>query len=169
MADLVQLDPVGTHEGLLERLCLHETITPGMPGYVDADSIKAMWFIRQMLANRVRFPRVFGNKAGITEAEVLKLKDQFPGFETYPALTAGSMKNVTECVRLANDPKGWRHALFLKHVQNAVAVAQAAAVPADQVVAEAAGWKKHDTPSPGAKYVLWRVLQGNDYYTTPMR
>lgn len=42
MVDLVHLDPVATHEGLIERLCLHETITPGVPGYIEADSLKAM-------------------------------------------------------------------------------------------------------------------------------
>ena len=168
MTDLVQLDPVGSHEGLLERLCLHETKTPGLPGYVAADSLKAMWFIRQFMANRIRYPLVFGNKAGITEAELMKEKDQFPGFETYPALTAAAMKNVTDCINLANDPKGWRHPLFLAHVQNALTVARASAVPADQIVPGAAGWKKEGTPSPGAKYVFWRNLQGNDYYTTPL-
>ena len=168
MADPVQLDHMATHAGLLERLCLHETITPGLPGYDDAESLKAMWFIRQMIANRLRFPRVFGNKKGLTETELMKIPKQFPGFETYPNLSSGAMVNVNQCVKLANDPHGWRHAKFLKHVQNAIVVAQAPSVPLDQAVPGAAGWKKHGAPSPGAKYAFWRTLQGNDFYTTPM-
>jgi hypothetical protein len=168
MTDTLQLDPVTTHAGLIERICLHETRTPGFPGYDEAESLKAMWFIRQMMANRVRYPRVFGNPVGITEAEIMRLPNQFPGFQTYPALTASAMKNVTDCVDLANNPRGYRHPLFLKHVQNAITVATAPAVPLDQFVPQAAGWKKQGSPSPGKRYTLWNTLQGNDYYITKM-
>jgi len=168
MADPIQLDPEATPAGLRERLFLHETLSPGFPQYNRDDALRVMWFIRQVLANRVAHPRVFGLRSPQTEASIITDPRQFPGFEGYPHLDSGSMANVYQCVLLANAPHDRRQAAYRQHVVDAITVATAAGIPADQRVPTAGGWKRHGTPSPGPKFQFYRSLQGNDYYTTPL-
>ena len=78
------------------------------------------------------------------------------------------MVNVYGCVSLANAAHDGRQPAYRQHVEDAITVATAAVVPPDQLVLTAAAWKRHGTPSPGTKFVLYRTLQGNDYYTTPL-
>jgi len=169
MPDPIRLDEVGTPAGLRERLFLHETLTPAFARYDREEAFHVMWFIRQVLANRVAHPRVFGIRGTVrSEADLMAIPNQFPGFETYPRLSAAEMTNVNECVRLANATGDRRQSAYRQHVQDAITVATAPAVPIQYSAPTAAAWKRAGTPSPGAKFTLYRTMQGNDYYTTPM-
>ncbi len=55
--DVVELDPLTTTAGLMERLFLHETRSPAYgKSYSQPDSLKAMRLMRQVLRNRLKHP-----------------------------------------------------------------------------------------------------------------
>ncbi len=165
----VRFDVEATPAGLRERLFLHETLTPAYPDYSRKNSVEAMWLIRQVIANRVTFPRAFGLHAPETEARLITDPNQFPGFEGYPNLSVTAMRNVYEVERLANSPRDRRHQLYLDHLTDAIMVATAPSVPTNMLVPGIAAWKTLGTPTPGKRFKYYKTLQRTDFYTTELR
>ncbi len=157
----------------MERLFLLEAITPGMPGYVAVENIRAMRLMRQTIENRLKSPAEYGARGAITETDIVDLGGQFAGFGGYPTLDADMAYNLALILRLANDPRDRRRTAYARYVQDAVTAATEATVPPVADYVDVTAWRTSGAGSPGPRFRLLTTLSGNDFYATnpvpPMR
>ena len=162
--DRIELDDIGSDAGLFERVMLHETLTPGMDGYVEADSLKAMRLMRQVFANRLKNKAYFGGNAVHTALDLLRIGGQFGEFSAYPKLNAEFMKNVTQIMGIANNPKHPGFEDYRKHVENAKLAATEIAPPADAIIPNVVCWRTQGSKGSGGYMRPSVSLQRNTFY-----
>jgi hypothetical protein len=80
--------PESSELGIVTRMLLAESTTPGDPDFVVEESLESMQWIRHVLLNRLKFgPQYFGTgKKATTIAELIKAPNQVKGFESYPGI-----------------------------------------------------------------------------------
>ena len=125
----IALDPEATDTGAMERLFLLEATTPGMPGYVAVENLRAMRLMRQTIENRLRSPAEYGARGATSETDIVDLGGQFAGFGGYPQLDADMAYNLTLFLRIANDLRDRRRSAYAQYVQDAVTAATEPTVP----------------------------------------
>ena len=163
MTDTLHLDDAATNAGAMERLFLLETRTPAYGDYDEAESLRAMRIMRQVIENRLKAPRLWGAPGATTETEVIAVSSQFAGFGGYPELSADMSSLLATILKLANSAADPRRAKYARFVQDAI-IAATEASPALPAYAEAAGWRTSRHSPPGANFRLIISLQGNDFY-----
>ena len=181
MADGDQLDPDDDGKplvlapstifvGLLERLMIHECVTPqDHRNWNKSDSLTAMRYIRQVVENRTLARKPFGLTAGASMADAemaaIKKPGQFGGFSKAPNFAIGYMDNVDLILRYANDPKDPRRNRNRAQVRNAIKAATEALISANLVVPRLYYWLAKGVPGPGARAHPYTTIQGNTFYT----
>jgi len=162
---MIDLHPLSTPAGLMERLFLHETRSPAYGARYDRDeSLKAMRLMRQVVANRLKHPRLWGAPGAKDEIGIITIKSQFGQFGLYPNLPPPFMAHVDAMVASANDASSSLHAANLQHVQDAVTAATEADPPADLVALAAVSWRTEGHGSPGGNFRAVVTVQGNTFY-----
>ena len=166
MAD-VQLAPEATDAGAMERLMLLETYSPGRVGFYDRDdSLRAMRLMRQVIANRLRAPSRYSAAGATSDTDIVKLGNQFAGFEDYPDLPASLKGNLVEILRVANAQADRRSPAYSRFVQDAITAATEASPPLGHVDTTATGWRTALHHSPGKNFRIIATLQGNTFFAT---
>jgi hypothetical protein len=168
-AAAIALDPETTDAGAMERLFLLEATTPGMPGYIAAENLRAMRLMRQTIGNRLKSPAEYGARGATSETDIVDLGGQFAGFGGYPALDADMTYNLKLFLRIANDPRDRRRPAHVQYVQDAITAAKEAIVPPVADFADATAWRTSGASSPGPRFRLLTTLSGNDFYATNPR
>ncbi len=161
----IALDPQSTPAGLMERLFLHETMSPAYAAYDRDDSLKAMRLMRQVLENRLLNARYWGAPGATSVIDIITIRSQFGAFGDYPDIPARFMSPVYAMVHLANTPSDQRSAANAQHVQDAITAATEANPPADVKIANLVAWRTAGHSSPGARFVAAVTIQGNTFYT----
>ena len=152
----------------MERMFLLETADPTRPDYNQADSLKAMRWMKQVVDNRLAAPQKsrFGEPANATtETDIISVGNQFAGFGDYPTLSAafkGKLALVLHLATATNDPRNADYAGF---VSNAILAATEVQPPSEARVPSLAAWRTKTTRSPGGDFRLYQTLQGNTFYT----
>ena len=165
MSDLVQLDPLTTPAGLMERLFLHETRSPAYGrAYDQADSLKAMRLMRQVLRNRLKHPEQWGARGATDEIPLITIRSQFGQFGLYPRLPVTFMAHVEEMIASANTPGSYLHAANLAHVRDAITAATEENPPADIAALGVVSWRTAGHGSPGPRFRAVVTVQGNTFF-----
>ena len=167
MADL-QLAPESTDAGAMERMLLLETADPSRPDYNQADSLKAMRWMKQVVDNRLAAPYKsrFGEPADAkTETDIIAVGNQFAGFGDYPTLDASLKGKLAVVLHLANTPSDKRSGDYAAFVNNAILVATEAQPSTEARVLNLAAWRTKSSHPPGGDFRLYMTLQGNTFYT----
>ena len=147
---------------------LLETADPSRPDYNQADSLKAMRWMKQVVDNRLAAPRKwrFGEPQDAkTETDIISVGNQFAGFGDYPELSADLKSKLAVILHLAaatSDPRNRDYAGF---VSNAIMAATETQPPTEARVPNLAAWRTKATRSPRGEFRLYRILQGNSFYT----
>ena len=162
----VTLDPETTNSGAMERLFLLEATTPGMPGYIASENLRAMRLMRQTIENRLSSPAEYGAKGAASEIDIVELGGQFAGFSDYPTLDADMTYNLALFIKLANDTRDRRRSLYEQFVRDAVTAATEPIMPPVADYADVTAWRTSGSSSPGPRFKLLTTLSGNDFYAT---
>ena len=158
------LAPLSTPAGLLERMFLHETLTPEYADRYNRDqSLRAMRFMRQVLENRLKDAAHWGAPGARDIIPIVKAKGQFGQFALYPNLPAKFMSGVTGIVDNANSITYPKRVLFAEHIADAITAATEVVFKADIVAMRPLAWMKAGN-SPGRRFRLLEVLQGNAFF-----
>jgi hypothetical protein len=162
----VSLPAAKTDAGLLTRVLLAETPTPGSPYYSsDADAETVMIWMRAVISNRLAKPSGKYASAGAkTIADVIRAEGQFKGFEDYPNIRAKITTNLDDIVKIANDGGDTRREKYKKFLNTALKVA---AMPS---VTDPSGsglyfWRTAGSGSPSPEAKVFKTLMGNTFYT----
>ncbi len=100
------LAPLSTPEGLMERLFLHETRSPGYGASYNGDeALKAMRLMRQAVENRLKAPKLWGAPGARDEIAIIANKSQFAEFGAYPNIPASFLSQVELILALATTPR----------------------------------------------------------------
>ena len=162
----IALDPEATDTGAMERLFLLEATTPGMPGYVAAENLRAMRLMQQTIENRLKSPAEYGARGATSETDIVDLGGQFAGFGGYPTLDADMAYNLKLVLRIANDPLDRRRPAYAQYVRDAVTAANEATLPPVADHADVTAWRTSGSASPGPRFRLVETVSGNDFYAT---
>ena len=169
----ILLDPEAPDAGAMERLFLLEATTPGMPGYVATDNLRAMRLMRQTIENRLKSPAEYGARGATSETDIVDLGGQFAGFGGYPTLDADMAYNLKLFLSIANNPRDRRQLAYAQYVRDAVTAATEPTTPPVADYADATAWRTSGSSSPGPRFRLLATVSGNDFYATnpvqPMR
>ena len=169
MPDLsLQLHPESTDAGAMERMFLLETANPTRPDYNQADSLKAMRWMKQVVDNRLATPHKsrFGEPADAkTEVDIISVGNQFAGFGDYPELSGAFKSKLAFVLHLANATKDPRNADYAGFVSNAILAATEVQPPTEARVPNLAAWRTKSTQSPGGDFKFYMILQGNTFFT----
>ena len=166
----IALAPDATDTGAMERLFLLEATTPGMPGYIAMDNLRAMRLMRQTIENRLKSPAEYGARGATTETDIIDLGSQFAGFGGYPQLDADMAFNLTLFLRIANDLQDRRRPAYAQFVRDAITAATEPTVPPVADYADVTAWRTSGSGSPGHHFRLLATISGNDFYaTTPVQ
>lgn len=150
----------------MARLFINEAAGP----HADSgNTVKAMGWMRRVIANRLAHPSPFGSEAsggiiGVISAKKLGL--QFAGFGDYPTLSAGVAKNIADKLAIADNPKDPRHPRYLAFVQAAIDAANNPA-PADPCPTGLYFWRTAGKGGPGGRATHYQDLDGNAFFTLP--
>lgn len=162
---VIALAPLSTPAGLMERLFLHETRSPGYGASYDADeAFKAMRLMRQAVENRLKAPKLWGAPGARDEIGIIANKSQFGEFGSYPNIPASFLSQVELILALANNAKDSRHAVYAQHVQNAIVAATEVTQPVELRGLGVVAWRTAGHGSPGRNFRAVTTLQGNTFY-----
>ena len=165
MTDAVQLAPLTTPAGLMERLFLHETRSPAYGGSYDrVASLRAMRLMRQVLHNRLKHPEQWGARNATNEIPLITIKSQFGQFGLFPRLPVTFMAQVEEMVASANSSGSYLHAANLAHVQDAILAATEASPPDEIAALGIVSWRTARHGSPGSNFRPVVTVQGNTFF-----
>ena len=172
---VVKLATKDTDEGLLTRLFLAESVTPGQVGKYKADeSKKSMLWMRQVIENRLnhKTPRIFGAKlaAGSSKyvlTDIIKAQGQFHGFENYPTIDKKIDSNITLYIAYATNYNHPKREQYLEFINNAKAAAAKNALSGfkDPLPKGLYGWRTKGSTSPGGDFVKYKDFAGQTFYT----
>ena len=164
----LQLHPESTDAGAMERMFLLETADPTRPDYNQADSLKAMRWMKQVVDNRLAAPKKsrFGEPSNATtETDIISVGNQFAGFGDYPELSGAFKSKLALVLHLANTANDPRNADYAGFVANAIQAATEVQPPTEARVTNLAAWRTGTSRSPGGDFKLYQTLQGNTFYT----
>jgi hypothetical protein len=168
IVDALTLPPADNNEGLLTRLFMAESITPGNVQYSDKESKKSMEWMEVVLHNRLRNnPSQFMAPNAKSITDIVTAKGQVEGFRNYPTLSAPVEKRIKSYVTIANSNSDRRQQVFRKFIENAIAVAKPKVIkdptPEGQMLA---GWRTSGQGSPGKNFKPFSSpLSGNQFYS----
>lgn len=160
----VGLPPVESEAGMLARLLLAESASPGDPGYSLGDARVCMQLMRIVLANRLARPDVRWASAGARSLrDVIRARNQFAGFDAYPALSTAVAARIADKVRIANTPSDARQRAMRAHVALAIEIATAT-TPRDPTKTGLYWWRTDGARPPGTNIVTYRTVLGNTFW-----
>ena len=152
----------------MERMFLLETADPSRPDYNQADSLKAMRWMKQVVDNRLAAPRKsrFGEPADAkSETDIIAVGNQFAGFGDYPTLSAafqGKLALVLHLAGATNDPRNADYAGFVANAKTAATEVQP---PTEARFPNLAAWRTKSSHAPRGDFRFYMTLQGNTFYT----
>lgn len=155
------LPPETTASGAMARLFLLETTKPQDPRYDRTKSLEAMRLMRQTIENRLASPRHYMAAGAQDETDIIRLGNQFAGFDGYPILSSKpsiELKLLNEGARSNPD--------IAQFIADAVTVAtEPNPSPAVQF-RNVSAWRTEHSRSPGPRFRKLITIQGNDFYET---
>ena len=163
----VVLPDSSTEAGAVCRLLLAETRGPAYKSYNQSTARQAMGWMKRVLANRLaNKPGQFyaphaKNLTGIIKAGP---PEQFAGFMSYPNYDPDIVALLQKILGIANSTKDGRSVAYEGFVKDAIAVAGAPA-PADPSDTGLYGWRTEGRGSPGGRFVVYKTVGGNTFYT----
>lgn len=153
--------------GMLVRLFLAEVRSPDYASYSAADAKKSMQWMRLVLENRLahKDPGIFAAKGAKTLIDIVKAKNQFKGFEGYPAIDTETSGRIDGAIALVNNDADKRQDKYKAYVDLAVEVAKGS-VPVDPCPTRLYGWRTAGSSAPGGSFVAFgSPVVGNQFYT----
>jgi hypothetical protein len=167
----IALLPVDTELGMLVRLLLAESPSPERMGSATAADVKkGMQWMRRVIANRLNSdkPEEFMAKGATGLGDIIMADDrgsvQFHGFNRYPNLEAGIVRNISDSLAIANNGTHPKRAAYTQFIQSAIDVASEA-LPLDPSPTGLFAWRSKGASSPGPEFRLFAIAAGNDFYT----
>lgn len=157
--------PAGTQADALQRLFLAETPAPGNVGYTDANAEKAMTWMLIVLRNRLaKASAQVGSEGAKTIIDVLRAKNQFEGFSSYPILSAKVAGLLSAKLAIANDPSDTRSDAMRRFFAIAARVS-ALTQASDPCQTGLYFWRTQGSGAPSADSTAFATLLGNTFYT----
>jgi hypothetical protein len=161
---MIKLDARDTIAGAESRLLLAECKGPAFPGYTLEAAKECMQLMDLVLVNRLRNnPAQFMAKRAHDLIGIIKAPGQFAGFENYPNYNGGIASNLQSMINIANNPKDRRQGAYASFINAAIEVATGASIP-DPSGGILAAWRTAGASSPGSNFVLYKTVNGNDFY-----
>ena len=160
----IALPGANTDAGLLTRLILAETMTPMLAGSSGGDIPECMRLMRVVLENRLARPSARWSSAGARSlGDVVRARNQFEGFQAYPALSVGVAGSIDQLVALANNAADPRQQRMLEHIQLAISIATGPS-PRDPTGGKLYWWRTQGAGAPGTEVSIYKSLVGNTFY-----
>ena len=160
----MKLDPPNSPTGAMERLFILETRTPAFAHtYNEADSLKAMRYMRQVIENRLKASAQWGARNAKDEVDIIAIGNQFEGFGDYPVLPASKESILADALRIANSPGDARSPIYTQFVQDAITAATEV-TPGSVLIPNLVAWRS-GPHSPGPRFKVAATVQGNTFYT----
>lgn len=161
----IALADANTVPGAVARLLMAEARGPSHVGYVATDSLRSMRWMRRVLENRLaNNPRQFLAPGATSLIDIIRAPNQFAGFSNYPNYDTVIRARLQAMLNIANNDSDPRQQRFREFVQNAMSVAQAAAI-ADPCPTGLYGWRTQGSAGPGGRFVVYQTVAGNTFYT----
>ena len=135
-----------------------------MAVYDEAESLRAMRYMRQVVENRLKASAQWGAPHAQSEIDVIAIGNQFEGFGDYPILGADKTSILHDALRIANTPSDKRSAKYSKFVQNAI-LAATEVTPASVLIPNLVAWRTLGSGSPGPRFTVAATVQSNTFYT----
>lgn len=164
-----------TEKGMLTRLFLAESINPGNGlTYNEAESKTSMLWMRKVIENRLahKKPGIFGatiptGKSKYTIYDIVKAKNQFHGFENYPAINSSIKLNLTNFLAIANNYNHAKRELYATFIANAKNAASTNALTGfiDPSPKSLYGWRTKGSSAPGGDFKKYKDYAGQTFYT----
>lgn len=168
----ISLPAESTTEGMLARLFLAESVSPGDTSLAwNLDNVKTgMQWMRRVIENRLKSgkPEDFMARGATSVEDIVMADDrgsvQFHGFNVYPKLGPDIARNLRDYVDNANNGLHPKRKAYLDFVQAALDVATGA-VPPDPTPTGLFAWRTAKSSSPGADFIQHAALARNMFYT----
>jgi hypothetical protein len=162
-----ELPAESSEAGVLARLLLAESISPGSQGFAAKDSLQAMQWMRHAVLNRLKFgAQYFGAaKNATTMTEAIKGVNQFAGFEDYPRIGEDQASVINDVLGVANTSGHKNVLLYRQFVQDAIDVASGTKPGTDPCPTGLYGWRTKRRGSPGRNFELYKGFAGQEFYT----
>jgi len=178
----IALPDENTEAGILARLLLAESISPGdEDNYGDGeDVLRSMRLMRTVLENRIKAAQasqalrsyvscnpasmdfrgiIFANQCGGNE------QVQFEGFRN-GVIASGKLRNINFIVSNANEGSHLRFSLYRKHVEEAINIAEGANLSAGALSSTSLlYWRTLGSGKPTPHSVLHTTLGGQEFYS----
>ena len=177
----VQLPPLSTVEGVVERLLLAESRGPAAPSYDEGEVYRGMQAMKAVLDNRLHHhPEQFGAPGALTYVDIITAPGQFQGFFRDESgmvhLSALVQQRIQEVVRLANtDACSPSYRLVddaMQVTMSRITDPFADVTRVERIAAKGGsyGWQQEETADLGGYFLAipashGGVIQGNQYYT----
>lgn len=162
---VLALPAATTQSGLLARLLLAEAVSPVSGTWSASDVETGMQWMRLVVHNRLKWPKLFGAPADAkTLEQIVKAEGQFKGFSRYPTIDSGTQANIDALVARANKLDAPDKDNYHLHVSAALAVADAASPVGDPSQNGLIGWRTAGSGSPGSNFALFQTKCGNEFY-----
>jgi hypothetical protein len=150
--------------GMLARLLMAETPSPGMPNYTVAESEDAMKMMVAVVFNRLAKPsNLYASQNATKLSDVVKAPGQFKGFQSYPEIDAEISKRIDETMAIANNGGDGRREKYKIFVQNVIRIAGTTSVT-DPNLANLYFWRTAGSGSPAPSAKAYKTVLGNTFY-----
>ena len=161
---MLKLDALNSPAGAMERLFMLETKSPAyVTVYDEAESLRAMRYMRQVIENRLRASAQWGARNAKDEVDIIAIGNQFEGFGDYPVLPAPKEAILSDILRIANSASDGRSGRYSQFVQDAITAAREV-TPASALIPNLVAWRS-GPHSPGQRFRVATTVQGNIFYT----
>ena len=161
---MLKLDAPNSPAGAMERLFMLETKSPAyVTAYEEAESLRAMRYMRQVIENRLRASAQWGARNATSEIDMIAIGNQFEGFGDYPSLPANKEATLADILKIANSASDGRSARYTQFVQDAITAATEV-TPAAALISNLVAWRS-GPHSPGPRFRVAATVQGNTFYT----
>ncbi len=164
----LELPSQDTEEGMMARLFLAETASPEFQNWSVDDAKKSMQWMRLVLKNRLdNDPAQFNAPGAKNRQDIVRGRNQFEGFENYPAITAHVKRHIKEALDVANDDNNLaKQAQDIAFVYAALAVANAKTEILDPCPTGffLSGWMTAGSGGTGDNQKKFQVLMDNQFF-----
>jgi hypothetical protein len=162
---MISLPPKNDDEGAETRLLLAECAGPSMPAYTLSDATTCMQLMDRVLWNRFINSDKW-RKGATSIADIIRVPNQFAGFEKYPSLDSNIENTIQSMVSIANNTKDKRSPAFVAYINVAKTIATTPGIP-DPSLGTLAFWRTANHGSPGGGSVEYKTVLGNTFFYIP--
>ncbi len=163
--------PTGNENQLaLIKLLLAESPSPAYANYNIATFKTGMQWMRLVVENRLKMKSyLVGSEGATTLIDVIKARNQFEGFGSYPTIAKQQLENINNILAIASDGTHPDQQRFYDHVSAAIAVVTKEALIADPCPTKLLAWRTSGSGYPGGSFKYYKTFSGQDFYTIPKK